>query len=167
MKITRHNLPQAFKKGFTPWNKGIKYSEKLKKRLDLSGLAKGHGWNKGKPSPWTSERNRVQNRQRVNEKHWNWQGGKTKERHKLSQRKDYKQWRSNVLERDNYTCQNCGVRGIPLEVHHIKSFAKYPDLRTDIENGVALCKPCHMLTNNFGNKKKLVTKRLGRNRLQP
>lgn len=30
------------------WNKGIKYSDELKSKLDFSGLAKGHGWNTGK-----------------------------------------------------------------------------------------------------------------------
>ena len=29
------------------WNKGLKYSEELKNKLDTSGLSQGHGWNKG------------------------------------------------------------------------------------------------------------------------
>lgn len=54
----------------------------------------------------------------------------------------YEQWRKDVLNRDNRTCQMCGATD-DLHVHHIKSYAKYPDLRTDVANGVTLCYPCH------------------------
>ena len=32
----------------TVWNKGVKYGLEIKRKLDISGLAKGQGWNKGK-----------------------------------------------------------------------------------------------------------------------
>lgn len=56
---------------------------------------------------------------------------------------EYKQWVKAVFERDNYTCKKCQVRGTYLNAHHIKEFAKYPDLRFDIANGITLCKECH------------------------
>lgn len=55
---------------------------------------------------------------------------------------DYKKWREDVLERDSYRCQICGSRN-DLEAHHIKPFAQYPDLRTNLNNGMTLCKSCH------------------------
>jgi len=63
----------------------------------------------------------------------------------------YKQWRSRVFQRDNWTCQTCGAKSsegksIYLEPHHIKGWAKYPKLRYEISNGITLCKECHKLT---------------------
>lgn len=34
----------------TPWNKGIKLTKEQKEKLNLDGLKKGWGWNKGQPS---------------------------------------------------------------------------------------------------------------------
>ena len=73
--------------------------------------------------------------------HWrehNGIGGNAKKRISYS----YRQWRRKVLERDHYTCQNCGSKD-KLHVHHIKSFSEYPELREEISNGVTLCEKCH------------------------
>ena len=60
--------------------------------------------------------------------------------------KRYMDWRSKVFERDSWTCQTCGKRGCYLEPHHIKGWAKYPELRYEVNNGVSLCYECHKLT---------------------
>ena len=53
-------------------------------------------------------------------------------------------WRNQVFIRDNYTCRRCGKIGGELHAHHIKSWALFPELRFDVENGKTLCKyPCH------------------------
>jgi len=87
--------------------------------------------------------------------HW-WKGGISKEYKKRYHDVEYKIWRISVFERDNYTCQNCRRRGIYITAHHIKSWAHYPSLRYDVNNGVALCEECHSLTDNYKgrNKKK-------------
>lgn len=78
-----------------------------------------------------------------------------KERNRSYHMRDsiYRQWRSDVFQRDNWTCQTCQVKGVYLEAHHIKGWAKYPELRLEMTNGVALCRECHKLTNNYKNKK--------------
>ena len=71
----------------------------------------------------------------------------------LTSSKQYRTWRESVFSRDSWTCQGCKLKGCYLEAHHIKSWARYPLLRYDIENGLTLCKECHKLTDNYKNKK--------------
>lgn len=56
---------------------------------------------------------------------------------------DYMNFVNECLVRDNYTCQLSGIRGGKLAVHHIYSYAKYPELRTDPNNGITIRKDIH------------------------
>lgn len=67
---------------------------------------------------------------------------------------EYKQWRKSVFDRDNYTCKDCGINGVYVTAHHIKSFAYYPELRYDVSNGVTLCEGCHSKTDNYKGRAK-------------
>lgn len=78
-----------------------------------------------------------------------WRGGITKISAKIRTSSQYKQWRKDVLERDNYSCVLCGATGVPLHADHIKAFAYHPELRFDLSNGRALCVPCHKGTENY------------------
>lgn len=52
-------------------------------------------------------------------------------------------WKQAVLERDNYKCTKCGATE-DLHAHHIKAFSVYPELRYEVENGITLCRTCHL-----------------------
>lgn len=71
-----------------------------------------------------------------------WKGGIATLQNVLRKTSEYREWRIAVFERDNYTCQDCGDRGGQLHAHHIKEFAKYPELRYEVSNGRTLCVDC-------------------------
>lgn len=77
----------------------------------------------------------------------NWKGGRSTRAKKLRNCKKYKEWRTNIFQRDDYTCQMCSKRGSYLEAHHIIKFAdclnKEENKIFDIDNGITLCKKCH------------------------
>lgn len=50
-------------------------------------------------------------------------------------------WASMVKERDK-KCIKCSSV-YDLHAHHIKSYKLFPDLRTDVNNGITLCGQCH------------------------
>lgn len=58
----------------------------------------------------------------------------------------YKKWRKAVYERDNHKCQwpNC-ESSKKLNAHHIKTWAHFPGLRFEVNNGITLCKAHHDL----------------------
>lgn len=78
----------------------------------------------------------------LKDKNPNWQGGIDKHREEINSKK-YKNWRKEVFERDNYTCQICGQIGHELHSHHIKTWKNYPKQRYHIQNGLTLCRKCH------------------------
>lgn len=118
--------------------KGFKHSEETRKKMSEA--------QKGTKKPWISKMmmGRTETRSYV------WKGGISRNKHSTWENK---KWRTKIFERDNWTCQTCNARGVYLEAHHIKSWAKYPELRNNINNGVTLCKECHKLTNNYKNQK--------------
>ena len=52
------------------------------------------------------------------------------------------------LNRDNYKCRICNSNE-NLQVHHLKSYKKYPELRYEPTNGITLCKCCHQLFHHI------------------
>ncbi len=67
-----------------------------------------------------------------------------KKKHKhIKNTVEYKQFRTIVLTRDNYTCVSCHAVGGYLEVHHILPKKKYPHLALEPDNAVTLCLECH------------------------
>lgn len=74
---------------------------------------------------------------------------KADQRPKYNDDYKYKDWRTSVFRRDEYTCQDCGKRGGQTQAHHIKSWAKYPDLRYEVNNGRTLCLSCNKEANRM------------------
>lgn len=53
----------------------------------------------------------------------------------------YDEWKDQVIKRDK-VCQCCGLNK-HQQVHHMFGYKEHPELATDINNGVVLCKFCH------------------------
>lgn len=87
-----------------------------------------------------------------------WKGGITPLAKIIRKSLECRSWRLEVFERDLFTCQVCGSTGVYLEAHHIKNFAQileenniktFDEARNcaelwDVNNGIALCKKCHL-----------------------
>lgn len=112
-----------------------------KRRPGVGGQKKGCiSWSKGLTK---STDTRLANTGKQRERHWSWKGGISEQNALIRQSGEYKQWRRFVFDRDNFTCQECGVRGGDIEAHHISHFAGDKDRRFDINNGTTLCVKCH------------------------
>ena len=107
-----------------------------------------------------------------------WKGGITPLARMIRGLLEMKKWKIQVFNRDNYTCQECGIRGKKIEAHHKQEFSRIfecflkecnplspiDDKDTliklaikykpfwDINNGKTLCKNCHNLTKSILNK---------------
>lgn len=71
------------------------------------------------------------------EKNTNWNNGSSLQQHRP------KKWRLSVLEKDGHICQSCGATGVYLQADHIDPWYLSKKKRFDINNGQALCVPCH------------------------
>lgn len=121
-------------------------AKKIEVRKKISASAKLRGFG----TAYSKESIEKRRKSISGDKHWNWQGGKTSENKKRRNSYETKQWRKAVFERDDYTCQMCGIRGAYLEADHIKPWCTHPDLRYDLDNGRTLCSQCHRKTDTYG-----------------
>ena len=68
---------------------------------------------------------------------------------------EYIEWKNIILEKDNNECQYCGKKE-NLNVHHIKPEKLFPHLSLDIDNGITLCRVCHIkIGHNISDECKL------------
>lgn len=80
------------------------------------------------------------------EKHHNWKGGVTPKHNMLRGSLEYILWRNAVYKRDNWKCRICEMKCMKGNIiaHHLKKFADYPELRFVVDNGITLCRRCHI-----------------------
>lgn len=72
----------------------------------------------------------------------------TNNNYKIRHSKEYKAFRKQVLQRDNYKCTKCGETE-NLQIHHIKPTKDYPELIMDLDNVQTLCLLCHSKTDSY------------------
>ena len=144
---------------------GYKHTEDAKERIGEA--SRGNTFRLGKSS-W----NKGLKGYKRQEEHYNWRGGITNVRKRVRESVEYKEWRKDIFERDDYTCQMCSERGGQLHVDHFPTaFAtvldeierlygadaiydmamQYPKL-WDRTNGRTLCIPCHKKTPTWGHR---------------
>jgi 5-methylcytosine-specific restriction endonuclease McrA len=135
MARDKSTIRGTFAAGKAPWNKGLigylkgrKASDECREKISKSL--------RGSKAP-------------------NWRGGISTENELQRKQRRYYYWRKSVFERDNYTCVDCGARSkkgnrVELNADHIKPFAKFKELRFDLDNGRTLCVECHRKTPTYG-----------------
>ena len=79
------------------------------------------------------------------------------ERNKELMSRRWRNFRKQIIERDEGYCQRCLIKyniieTSNLQVHHIKPRVKYPELTYEETNCVTLCKTCNL---NLGTKEQL------------
>jgi len=134
--MNRYNIPRRTR------------SEAIKLHPPKTAFLKGF-------TPWNKDKKFL-----GGEKYGNWKGGITPLNKNIRNSFKYRQWRSDVFTRDDFTCQECGRRECFINAHHILSVSdivELNDIRTmeqaikceelwNINNGLTLCEDCHNLT---------------------
>lgn len=157
-----------FIKGHIPWNKGLKgyktkpASDERKRKIGLANSIALKGrflgeysphWKGGKPNflkcckklssykyKYCGKHNFIKSR---GKNHYRWTINRETVKYDRRNDPEYKQWRIAIYKRDLYKCKinnSCNGR---IEAHHILSWANYPELRYEVNNGITLCQAHH------------------------
>lgn len=155
-----------FKKGCTPWNKGVKKPVRRcsKCNIEIKRYGNNETCMKCRDFTWgdkISEALKGKPNLKVRGKnHGLWKDGITPIHNKIRGSIEYKLWQNSVFARDGYTCQKTGTKGCKLAAHHIKNFAQYPELHFTIDNGITLSKESHELFHYIYGKKNNIKEQL-------
>ena len=141
-------------KGIQGFQKGNKFGKRFKpgKKFKINCL---YCKKEFEISPWEKKENRKfcsrscrsRFHAKFGEDHPRWKGGISNKWDSLHGSLEYREWRIGVFQRDRFKCQVCGVdktRKNPIHAHHIKPKKTYPELILDLDNGLTLCKKCHV-----------------------
>lgn len=117
---------------------GIRHSEETKQRISESRIGKAVG----SANP-------------------RWRGGITKLRIAIHGLPEYRRWRTKIFQKDDFSCQMCGKRGVYIEADHfpipfrelIGNVKTAQQARFSVQlwnaSGRTLCRPCHDTTKVF------------------
>ncbi len=128
------------------WGTGKSLSLEIRKKMGASKVGDKHYlWGK---------RLKRETREKISkansgENSGKWKGGITSIHSKVRKTIEYTDWRNSVYARDGYLCQVCGRNSGKLNAHHHMPFAKYPELRFDVDNGITLGNDCHKLVHRL------------------
>lgn len=150
MSLSRKGKPFSGIKA--DWN-GKKHKKESKEKISKSALGR----------KVSIETRKKISKSTKGEKSHLWRGGITKNQYNIRHSFEMRIWRESIFKRDDYTCQECGLRGVKLNAHHIKQFAlilKDNNIKTlkealqceelwDLKNGTTLCIDCHKKTDSF------------------
>ena len=162
---------KLWKEGISNTLKGRLHSEEYKENMrkatkgkhegkDNSFFGKHHtkAWKEARSILYKGKNNPMYGKKRPDLVIRNWKGGISLLSGRIKSTFQYRQWRSDVFTRDNFTCQKCGKRASgKLNAHHKESFAsilEINDIRTieqainceelwNINNGITKCVRCH------------------------
>lgn len=108
--------------------RGKKHTEQTKQKLKENALEKFKS--KENHPRWLADRSKLRT-----------QGGRRSSAYSI--------WRKEIYERDAFKCRiannECSGR---IEAHHILSYARYPSIRYEVNNGITLCKQHHPKTRD-------------------
>jgi endogenous inhibitor of DNA gyrase (YacG/DUF329 family) len=129
---------ECARKGFSIYHSGenaifygCSHSNEIKNKISISRKGKACGVNNPSYNPNLTDEDREERRKNLK----------------------YTNWRKEVFERDNYTCQITQIRGCRLVVHHLNSFHSDKEHRTDINNGITVSYEIHKLFHKeYGHK---------------
>lgn len=105
--------------------------------------------NSGSGNPWFGKKRPEHSKNMKGRNHPRYNNSLTEEEREVKRTyTKYREWRTAVYERDNYTCLCCATKKAPFNAHHLGAYNKYTTLRLSLWNGVTLCKECHIAFHN-------------------
>ena len=130
--ITTEEMLKLYKEGLSCGQIGLKlgiHRVSVRKRLNKTGL-----------------RLRKSTEYSGSKRYWRWKGDNYIDpvTRKRNSRKHQK-WSKAIRDRDNNSCQDCGITKVRLHAHHIVPIKECinSNLEFDIDNGITLCPMCH------------------------
>ena len=151
-----------FSKSTKPWNTGLHVWKDKPHPRGMKGKTNSKESNEKRSNALKGRKLSAEHRRKLSENYKGekcrfWKGGVYKFRDHLRDNFEYRQWRSDVFTRDDFTCQKCFVRGGSLHAHHIKHFSKIIEDNNiqsleeakvcqelwNINNGITFCDICH------------------------